>query len=503
MQLIKRAEKYLSQIAIIDDTGSYTYTQLLEASAVIAEMLLTHNNLTVKDLNEDRVAFLAPSGFEYVAMQWGIWRAGGIAVPLCTVHPTAEMRYVVQDSQASILLMSVTFKEQAQQLAQDKNLFLLFTPSFHKQTLKSQPLPTLTDNRRAMILYTSGTTGKPKGVVSTHGNLNAQIQALVNAWGWNSSDHILHILPLHHVHGIVNKLCCALWSGATCEFLAKFDVATVWQRFEKQPISVFMAVPTIYKRLISHWEKASLEQQQKWSAACQKMRLMVSGSAALPVPTLKKWQAISGHFLLERYGMTEIGMALSNSYEGKRWAGKVGQALPGVQLRIVDEKGQTLPSGQAGELQVKGTSVFLEYWNRPEATAIAFQDAWFKTGDRVLEQDGIYQILGRISVDIIKTGGYKVSALEIESVLLQHPAIHSCAVVGVPCEQWGECIAAAIILPANYQGKTLTIKELREWCRPYLAPYKIPHQLRYLDELPRNVMGKVTKRRVQELMVDL
>src|SRR5690606_33428361 len=183
----------------------------------------------------------------------------------------------------------------------------------------SPPLPEVAPDRAALMLYTSGTTSRPKGVVTTHANIAAQVASLVQAWEWAASDRILNFLPLHHIHGIINVLSCALWSGACCEFLPKFDATAVWNRLaqeDAQPLSLFMAVPTIYARLIAAWEAASEAQQQAWSAACRRLRLMVSGSAALPVSTLERWQAISGHVLLERYGMTEIGMAISNPLHG-------------------------------------------------------------------------------------------------------------------------------------------------------------------------------------------
>jgi len=185
-----------------------------------------------------------------------------------------------------------------------------------------------------MILYTSGTTSKPKGVVTTHANIEAQITGLVNAWEWEKDDYILNILPLHHVHGIINVMSCALWSGACCEFLPKFDAKTVWKIIESGRLTLFMAVPTIYYKLISYWEEASSEEQQKMSKAASKLRLMVSGSAALPVPVLEKWRSISSQTLLERYGMTEIGMGLSNSYRNERRPGHVGLPLPSVEMRL-------------------------------------------------------------------------------------------------------------------------------------------------------------------------
>jgi malonyl-CoA/methylmalonyl-CoA synthetase len=227
------------------------------------------------------------------------------------------------------------------------------------------------------------------------------------------------------------------------------------------------------------------------------MRLMISGSAALPASIHEQWTALTGQELLERYGMTEIGMALSNPLHGERRPGAVGQPLPGVDVRLKSETGETvITEGEPGEIQVKGPAVFLGYWKRPDITKESFDDGWFRTGDMAVVERGYYRIMGRLSVDIIKSGGYKLSALEIEAALLQHDAIAECAVVGVPDDTWGEAVAVAAVLA---EGKTIDVESLRSWCRDRLSTYKIPKRLRVLDALPRNAMGKVIKPPVQNL----
>ncbi|MBE9107308.1 acyl-CoA synthetase [Nostoc cf. edaphicum LEGE 07299] len=496
LPLIIRAEEHNEKTAILTTDGAFTYRDLLHTSSQIATGLLQN----AEDLQEQRVAFLIPPGFEYVATQWGIWRAGGIAVPLCISHPRPELEYVITNSGASIIIAHPDFESILRSLppqaslAQEHNLRFILT----SETLPSNisRLPEIDITRRALILYTSGTTGKPKGVVTTHQNIQAQVTSLITAWEWTSSDRILHILPLHHIHGIINVLTCALWAGAECHILSKFNAETVWKRICDGDLTLFMAVPTIYVKLIAAWETASKERQKTMSEGCAKMRLMVSGSAALPVQVLEKWQSISGHFLLERYGMTEIGMALSNPLHGKRLSGYVGKPLPQVEVRLVDENGELVPAGTPGEIQVKGPGVFLEYWQNPEATAKAFQDGWFRTGDTAVVENGNYRILGRMSVDIIKTGGYKVSALEIEEVLRSHPDIQECAVVGVADLEWGERVCAALVLQGS---QPLTLEAFRSWAKERLAVYKVPTQILIVEELPRNAMGKVTKPAVVEL----
>ena len=223
---------------------------------------------------------------------------------------------------------------------------------------------------------------------------------------------------------------------------------------------------------------------------------MVSGSAALPVRTLERWREISGHTLLERYGMTEFGMALSNSLHGERRPGFVGTPLPGVEVRLVAEDGTPVGPGTPGELEVRGPGVFLEYWRRPDATATAFRGGWFRTGDVALLENGAYRILGRLSVDIIKTGGYKISALEIEEVLRTHSAVAECAVVGIEDVEWGERVCAAVELAS---GSQLTLPELQAWAKERLAPYKVPRALSVVQVLPRNALGKVMKPQVAKL----
>jgi len=428
-------------------------------------------------------------------VQRGIWRAGGVAVPLAVSHPPAELDYVIRDSGAAVVVGDKASASTLMPLARAAHARFVSADD----ALRASPadgLPHLGSNRRAMIIYTSGTTGRPKGAVSTHQVIGAQIASLVEAWRWTPSDHLLLVLPLHHVHGIINGLGSALAVRATCEITPAFDAEHVWERLASGEVTVFTAVPTIYHRLIASWDGAPLDVRRTRSEGVRGLRLMMSGSAALPVKTLERWREISGHTLLERYGMTEIGMALANPLNGERRPGRVGTPLPGVEVRLVDESGAEVESGTPGELEVRGPSVFLEYWKRPDETTAAFRNGWFRTGDVAVVEDGAYRLLGRTSVDIIKTGGFKVSALEIEEVLRTHPAIAECAVVGVSDDTWGECVSAAVELR---HGATLSLDDLQQWAKPQLAPYKIPRALQQVTALPRNAMGKVVKPEVAGL----
>ena len=489
--LFARAARRPERLALEGPDAMATYGQLLGWSARTATALLDGR----ADLEEDRVVFLLPPGIRYVDTQWGIWRAGGIAVPLSASQAPAEWDYIVADTRAAVVVAEGPAAE-LKAMATAHGARFVDAGSLAASRPTTQSLPQLDRDRGAMILYTSGTTSRPKGVVTTHRNLEAQMTTLVDAWRWTAGDHILHVLPLNHVHGIVNILGCAMWAGAVCEFLSPFEPAAVWDRIACGGVTLFMAVPTIYARLLAVWEAADEDLRARWSDAAGGLRLMVSGSAALPVALLERWRAATGHVLLERYGMTEIGMALSNPLDGERRPGSVGLPLPGVDIRLVDERGAAVPPGTPGEIEVRGESVFREYWARPAATRDAFRGGWFRTGDVAVVEAGSYRILGRQSVDIIKTGGYKVSALEIEDVLRQHPDIRDCAVVGVTDEEWGERVAVAIV-PRSAEGPPLD--SLREWAGAHLAKYRLPTRIRIVDDLPRNAMGKVVKARVKEL----
>ena len=486
--LLKNAENYGDRNAILSNGQYFSYSSVLNTSKTVAAHLLKGR----KDLNEARISFLVPPSFEYVAVQWGIWSAGGIAVPLCVLHPLPSIQYVIEDTKAEIIIAHQDYMDFLKPLKELGVELLGLDTAFEE---RGANLPIIAKERSAMILYTSGTTSKPKGVVTTHENIEAQITTLVNAWEWEKDDHILNILPLHHVHGIINVLSCALWSGACCEFLPKFDASTVWEIIKSGRLSLFMAVPTIYFKLIAYWDLALPEEQNVLSEAASKLRLMVSGSAALPVPVLEKWKKITGQTLLERYGMTEIGMGLSNSYRGERRPGHVGLPLPGVEMRLVDSENHPVKAGEPGEFQIKGPSVFKEYWEKPEATKRAFtNDGWFITGDIGMLNNGLYKILGRDSVDIIKSGGYKISALEIEDVLRKYPRVDDCAVVGLPSQEWGEVVSACIVSAGEIDGNKIS-----DWLKEYLPGYKIPRNYIFRKELPRNVLGKVTKNELKNM----
>lgn len=361
-------------------------------------------------------------------------------------------------------------------------------------------------------------------MVLSHKNLHVQTETLLTAWRWTEDDVILHTLPLHHIHGTVNALFCPLFIGATTVMLPKFSAKDVWSHFlgshESDKISVFMAVPTIYAKLIEEFENSLSTRQEAVKTELQKyVRLMVSGSAPLPEPLYNKWLEISGHRLLERYGMTEIGMCLSNEYDSNREPGYVGLPLPGVSVRLANNEGDNyttllecsnengtckfdrkIEENVSGQLLVKGENVFREYYNKPEITRNEFLDeVWFKTGDlcEYSVEKNKFKMLGRSSVDIIKSGGYKISALQIETQLLAHPGLKECVVVGVKDDTYGERIAA-VVVPS--EGTEITLESLKTFAADKMPKYCLPTLLKVVDSIPKNAMGKVNKKDILKKM---
>ncbi|MCB1630354.1 MAG: acyl-CoA synthetase [Pseudomonadales bacterium] len=492
-ELFERVGRHADRVAFRDGTASVSYAQLLQRSERMASALLGDKC----DLAGERIAMLVPAGAAHVVAQWAIWRAGGCAVPLNPVATAPEIDHVLRT--AGVLRALVVGKPaEALVTACAATRVQWIGLDALESTAARTALPELESQRPAMIVFTSGTTGKPKGALFTHATVAAQVRMLVEAWEWQETDRIPLFLPLHHVHGIVNVMCCALWSGACIEAFERFDTARVLERVAVGAYSVFMAVPTVYVKLIEALEAQSAPQRERCTRGFAAMRLMISGSAALPATVHAHWQRLSGHALLERYGMTEIGMALANPLHGERRPGSVGLPLPGVEVRLVDEQGASIDAeDEPGEVQVRGPAVFAGYWNDPEATRRAFSDdGWFMTGDVAVRERGYFRILGRRSVDIIKSGGYKLSALEIENVLLEHPAVRECAVVGVADELWGEAVAAAVV---PEPGATLALDGLLAWCRDRLSAYKHPRRLLLLEALPRNALGKPLKPVVRAL----
>tara|TARA_B100000315_G_C14585895_1_gene593016 strand:+ start:2778 stop:4253 length:1476 start_codon:yes stop_codon:yes gene_type:complete len=487
LKVFKQLNSFKERVAIESEGIEFSYAHLIEKSDLIASFLLGEK----KDLMEERIGFLINPNIDYLCTLWGIWKAGGIAVPLSLSAKENELDHYISDSAIKLIITSDSCQQKEN--IPDKNN--LDVKNLEDLLLEDKSkLPDLSQERKAMILYTSGTTNKPKGVVCTHKNVEAQISALVEAWEWTKEDHIPLFLPLHHIHGIINSLSCPLFVGAKVTMLGPFDAEKICSEVASKNFTVFTAVPTIYFSLIEQLENSM---DSKLTEGFREMRLMMSGSAALAPEIHKKWQQLTGQELLERYGMTEVGMALSNKINGERRPGSVGVPLPGVEVRLEDDKGKTINNeGEAGQLLIKGPQVFQGYLNLPDKTKESFKDGWFITGDVVMLERGYYKILGRDSVDIIKSGGYKISALEIEDVLLRNDKIKECAVVGIPDDKWGEIVATVLVI----RKEAIQTEEIQKWCSSYLSDYKIPRRVMILENLPKNSMGKITKPELKEIL---
>ncbi|KAK9473376.1 uncharacterized protein V1510DRAFT_363284 [Dipodascopsis tothii] len=470
-----------------------------------------------------RIALMGENSYEFVACLLAIVTLENtIAIPLCTSHTAAELTYQLDDADCALLITTARFVDKLTPLAGGRDLLVIdqVFPTLPATETVAVSAPAVEGS--GIILYTSGTSGNPKGVVITAATLLAQSQSLIRAWNIDAADVLLHTLPLHHIHGILNALLVPLTVGATVVFQFPFVAPAVLDLLAatdpaKPVITIYTAVPTIYARLATVYRGLPAERQAEVTAAVSKnLGLAMCGSAALPEPLRDGWHALSGGHpqLLERYGMTEVGMALSQPRaEADRVSGSVGKPLPGVRARLVDkdtgdvvyetvgwesEKFLTpVPTdGDAqliGEIELAGPTVFTYYWNKPEPTASSFvtDDAgisWFKTGDIAgVDAAGRFWIKGRESMDIIKSGGEKISALEIEREILSLDGVAECAVVGLPNVEWGQAVAAVVVPTGT---RELTLPTLKSELRLRLSGYKTPKELKVVEQIPRNQMGK-------------
>ncbi len=440
----------------------------------------------------DRVAVHAGSSLDLLVATVGHLRSGLVHVPINTRYRDAEIHHILADSGAAALVVDAV--STAARTARDHGL-----PCAERVLKLGSEVPDATpeavtslaaaDDTLAMLIYTSGTTGRSKGVALSHRALVANVGATTRLWRWSEADRLVLALPLFHVHGLGLGVLGTLLTRMSAVVLRRFDPGVVVEEFGRGG-SIFMGVPTMYARLLQH-----LEAHPEGAAALAGARLFTSGSAALPAAHHEAFAALTGHAILERYGMSETGFTLSNPHDGERRPGTVGAAVPGYEVRVVGEDMAVCAPGETGEICVRGDGLMTGYWGLPEATAASFRGGWFMTGDvATVSEDGYHRIVGRRSVDIIKSGGFKLSTREIEDVLLTHPAVAEVAVYGRPDEQWGELVAAAVVLEAGAEAPSLA--ELAEHVSATLADYKKPRHLEVLDALPRNALGKVQKHRL-------
>jgi malonyl-CoA/methylmalonyl-CoA synthetase len=471
----------------------YTWRDLERGTAMLANLL---DSLQLPPAS--RVAVQVDKSVEALMLYLAVLRAGHVYLPLNNAYQAGEIEYFVGNAEPAVVVCSprnfgwtskIAFAAGTRNvftLGDDRSGTLLERAAQHSDT--HTPATRSADDLAA-ILYTSGTTGRSKGAMLTHGNLLSNAQVLDTHWGWqHGRDVLIHALPVFHVHGLFVASHGALLSGSKMIWFSKFDpVATVARLREA---TVFMGVPTLYVRLLA---EPGLTKQ-----ACAGMRLFVAGSAPLLKETFDAWRERTGHAILERYGMSETAMLTSNPYrpESARRAGTVGLPLPGVSLRVQGDGGSTLPAGEIGGIEVQGPNVFKGYWRMPEKTAEEFTaDGWFKTGDvGKVDKDGVVTIVGR-SKDLVISGGYNVYPAEIESLLNELPGVAESAVIGVPHPDFGEAVVAVV---TPQPGAAPDPAALIAAVKSRIANFKVPKQLFVVPELPRNAMGKVLKNLLRE-----
>jgi malonyl-CoA/methylmalonyl-CoA synthetase len=443
----------------------------------------------------DRVAVQVEKSPEALLLYLGCLRAGLVYLPLNSAYQEGEVRYFLEDAEPRAVVAQPRSMPWLEPLAPRLGIAHVLSLDENGQgslveRARAAPSRFHTVERSgddlAAILYTSGTTGRSKGAMITHRNLASNALVLHRTWGFRPDDVLVHMLPLFHVHGLFVASHCVLANGSAMRFHAKFDARRAIADFAES--TVFMGVPTFYTRLLAEPELNR--------AACSRMRLFVSGSAPLLAETHLEFEARAGHRILERYGMTETGMLTSNPLEGERRAGSVGPALPGTDVRVVDNAGEACAPGVNGYVLVKGANVFPGYWRMPEKNAEEFTpEGFFRTGDMgSLSDDGYLTIAGR-SKDLIISGGYNVYPKEIELALDELPGVQESAVVGVPHPDFGEAVTAVIV---RRNGGNMTETEVIAALKRKLANFKVPKRVYFLEELPRNAMGKVQKNVLRE-----
>ena len=470
----------------------YTWRDIERGTAMLANLI---ESLALPAAS--RIAVQSEKSVEALMLYLAVLRAGHVYLPLNTAYQAAEIEYFIGNAEPAVVVCAgknFGWVSKIAFLAGSRHVFTLnenrsgtLLDRAAYQSDQHTPAVRAADDLAA-ILYTSGTTGRSKGAMLTHRNLLSNAQVLHKAWGWQHNDVLVHALPIFHVHGLFVASHGALLAGAKMLWLSRFDPCAVVARLPDA--TVFMGVPTLYVRLLG---ETALTRE-----ACAQMRLFVSGSAPLLLETFKLWQQRTDHTILERYGMSETVMLTSNPYlpEAARRGGTVGLALPGVGVRVHGDKGQPLPAGEMGGIEVKGPNVFKGYWRMPEKTADEFTtDLWFKTGDvGKIDSSGYITIVGR-SKDLIISGGYNVYPAEIEATINDLPGVAESAVVGVPHKDFGEAVVAVVV---GKPGAALQGAAVVAALKAQIANFKVPKQVFVVDELPRNAMGKVQKNLLRE-----
>ncbi len=474
---------------------SYAYSEIEQRTAQIA-CFLTDLGISPGD----RVSVQVAKSAESLCLYLACLRAGFVYHPMNMGYKSRELEYFLTDAAPAIVFCDARSEVAIRGLADNIGIEHLLTlnkdgegtlwerSNNHPKTFDTVPRAS-TD--LAALLYSSGTTGVPKGIMLTHGNLLSNTESLVDAWGFTASDRLLHALPIFHVHGLFVAIGCVLLSGASMRWLPGYNVRQVLRYLPE--CTVMMGVPTYYTRLL---DKTSFT-----ADIARNVRLFVSGSAPLLTETFFDFETRTGQRILERYGMTETNMNTSNPLHGERKAGTVGPPLPGVSVRITDDKGVVLKAGEVGNLQVHGPNVFSSYWKMPDKTKQDFtEDGFFQTGDKgFIDQDGYVSIVGRAK-DVVISGGLNVYPKEVELFIDELPGVKESAVIGVPHTDLGEAVVAVVVKESDSQASE---KEVINACKKSLANFKTPKRVVFVDELPRNTMSKVQKNVLREDYADL
>lgn len=488
---IRHAESTPEKRCLDFEGERWTYRRLCEQAEAFAAAL-TDWGLR----RGERVALFLGNCPDFLAAYLGTHLAGGVVVPVNTAYRRAELRHIFDDAGVRLCVIDDERRPELERVRED-------LPQLEAVIETGEELddfldagdhePVLPDGEDlAVIAYTSGTTGRSKGAMLLHRNLIANAEAVCTAWRWTADDHLLLTLPLFHTHGLMVGAHGTFFAGASAELWRKFDAARVYDALLEGSFTMFFGVPTMYTRLL--WEAASRDERPR------PLRLYVSGSAALSPQAFEEFERLFGERILERYGMTETIMNLTNPYEGERRPGTVGRPFPGQEARVVDvESREPLPAGEVGEIEVRGPHVFKGYWNRPDATEEVFdEDGWFRTEDLgSVDEDGYYAISGRTK-ELIISGGYNVYPREVEEVIEGHPGVAEVAVVGLPDEEYGERVVAAVVR----DDSGLSAEKVKDFCREDLAGYKKPREVVFVDALPRNALGKVLKHQVRDQLME-
>jgi len=478
---------------ILPDNSEISYGRLGQESARYANLLIS---LGVKP--GDRVAVQVRKSPQALFLYLGALRSGAVYLPMNDAYQRHEVEYFLSDARPRVFICRPQSRDLAVELGQKAGVSHILelddegggalAEMAAKEPALFSTVPRKGDDIAA-ILYTSGTTGRPKGAMLSHENLATNAEVLHKYWGFRPKDVLLHMLPIFHVHGLFVAIHCMLLNGSAMFFEPRFDVRRVLKLLPKS--TVFMGVPTYYTRLLAD--------PGFTKEICTNMRLFISGSAPLLPETFQEFRKRTGHTILERYGMTEGNMFTSNPYDGERRAGTVGFPLPGVTLRIVDEENMPVEPEAVGEIQVKGKSIFRGYWNMPEKTREEFTaDGFFKTGDLgKIDKDGYISIVGRAK-DLVISGGLNIYPKEIEEMIDALPGVLESAVIGVPHPDFGEAVVAVVVRRKDNDGTALTGERIIAFLKKRIAGFKVPKRVYFTGELPRNTMGKIQKKALRE-----